>query len=449
MGNKHKLLESINIGNNFNRIRVLLKNFNFRTALFSMKIRVIFTVIISVCVLLLITNKYTIFIFLSISLFYIIFKVFLTLFAILEPKQTKEDININNDLLPFYSVMICLYKEQDIIPQLLNSLSQIDYPVKRIEILIVVEIDDLETQKILYKNKLQENIRIIKVPFFIPRTKPKALNYALGYCRGEFLAVYDAEDLISSSQMKESIIFFEKDKNKEYGAVQAILHFYNKNQNYLTKLFYLEYFHWFLFSLRSLCAIFKYTPLGGSSNHFRKSTILEISGWDPYNVTEDLDISIKLLKKNYKIGFLNSYTEEQCPYKLKSWLKQRIRWIKGYILTYIIYFTDSFKFKKDQFILFHLFVGFSWFNFLISPFFFILLKKAIFIFILYFIFISCFIMLTSIHYNLFKKKDIFLIIIIIPLYFILHVISAYLAIIDIIRRPFYWSKTEHTLKTKI
>ncbi len=73
--------------------------------------------------------------------------------------------------------------------------------------------------------------------------------------------------------------------------------------------------------------------LGGTSNHFRVETLRRLNGWDAWNVTEDIDLGIRLARFGYRVGMLASSTQEEAPHTLGAWLRQRRRWQKGWMIT--------------------------------------------------------------------------------------------------------------------
>ena len=181
---------------------------------------------------------------------------------------------------------------------------------------------------------LPKYIHVIKVPVSFPRTKPKAMNYAISYVKGEYLCVYDAEDRPDSDQLLKALQAF-KELSQEYACVQARLNFYNPNENMLTSFFSIEYSLWFEYLLKGLNLYELPITLGGTSNHFKVSALEKIGYWDAYNVTEDADLGIRLYSNGYKVHIIDSETLEEAPIGLFNWLAQRTRWIKGFIVFFV------------------------------------------------------------------------------------------------------------------
>ncbi|MDN3030621.1 MAG: glycosyltransferase family 2 protein [Candidatus Tisiphia sp.] len=201
-------------------------------------------------------------------------------------------------------------------------------------------------ESILYE--LPCYIHLIKVPFTLPRTKPKSLNYAMQYCKGKYVVIYDAEDRPDTDQLLKAVIAFDS-LPKEYVCLQAKLNFYNENENLLTKLFSIEYCLWFKYLLKGLSIMNLPVTLGGTSNHFKVDALQKIGFWDAYNVTEDADLGIRLYSFGYKVHMIDSYTLEESPIDIINWINQRSRWIKGFIQTFLVFLAQKDKYKRFKF----------------------------------------------------------------------------------------------------
>ncbi len=258
--------------------------------------------------------------------------------VVFDYKSLKE---IPESHLPVYSILCPLYKEAKMLPQFVKAIVDLDWPKDKLNVLLLLEEDDLETIEAVNRLSLPYYFRSIIVPQSLPKTKPKACNYGLSYAEGEFLVIYDAEDIPDPLQLKKAYLGF-KTLPKNVRCLQAKLNYYNPNQNLLTRLFTAEYSLWFNLTLTGLQSLNSVIPLGGTSNHFRVSDLLELQGWDPFNVTEDADLGIRLFKKGYQTAIIDSTTLEEANSNLGNWLRQRSRWIKGYMQTYLIH-SRNFK----------------------------------------------------------------------------------------------------------
>lgn len=232
--------------------------------------------------------------------------------------------------LPRYSILVPLYREGNIVGDLIDHLSRLDYPRDRIEIFLLVEEDDAETRQALREHRLPEWFRVFVVPPGAPRTKPRALNAALPFCTGEYLVIYDAEDEPEPDQLLRAAARF-REMPADVACLQARLGISNSYDGFLTRRFAIDYAALFdcikCGSARAGWAV----PLGGSSNHFRRKALLDVGAWDAWNVTEDADLGIRLARFGWRVEDLVSTTWEEAPNTLAAWMNQRTRWMKGWM----------------------------------------------------------------------------------------------------------------------
>ncbi len=238
--------------------------------------------------------------------------------------------------LPTYSVLVALYREREVVEQLVGALARLQWPRSKLEVKLVCEEDDVETQAALRHAGLPRNFEILLAPPAGPRTKPKALAFALPVISGQFVVVYDAEDIPHPAQLREAWQAFEQG-GADLACVQAPLAIANGDANWLTRMFAFEYAALFRGLLPALAAWNAYLPLGGTSNHFRTGILRQVGGWDPYNVTEDADLALRLCRHGYRIGTLTLPTQEDAPDRLKPWFHQRSRWYKGWLQTLLVH----------------------------------------------------------------------------------------------------------------
>ena len=237
--------------------------------------------------------------------------------------------------LPIYSVLIPLYKEAEIVPDLVDALIRLDYPAAKLDVILILEDVDRPTRLAAENAGLPGFVRIVSVPQAAPRTKPKALNYAMEYVRGDYVVVYDAEDIPEPRQLRDALEIFAS--CPDIACLQGRLNIYNADQNWLTAQFALEYTMLFDGLLPALERLGIPLPLGGTSNHFRRDTIERLRGWDPFNVTEDADLGLRIYRRGGTVGMLASTTWEEAPATLSGWIPQRTRWFKGWLQTYSVH----------------------------------------------------------------------------------------------------------------
>lgn len=308
----------------------------------------------------------TIFFIVCISLLYFfdnIFQFGLVLRSLQKPAEItsseKELKNIDDNVLPIYSILCPLYKEAAVVPDFLDAMMQLHWPKEKLEVLFLLEETDKETIEAIEQLSLPEFVHIIVVPDSQPRTKPKACNYGLSIASGEYVVIYDAEDNPDPWQLKKAYLAFQKVPANVF-CLQAKLNFYNPKQNILTRLFSAEYALWFDVILTGLQSVSAIIPLGGTSNHFRARDLRKLHGWDPFNVTEDCDLGTRLFKEGYKTAMFDSVTLEEANSQLWNWIRQRSRWIKGYMQTYLVHMRNPVQMFKElgvQAFIFQLVVG--------------------------------------------------------------------------------------------
>ncbi len=250
--------------------------------------------------------------------------------------DTRRDDRIPDHELPVYTVLVPVFGEANVVGDLVEHLGRLDYPQEKLEILLLLEEDDEETIAAARAARPPSMVKFVIVPRGKPQTKPRACNLGLVFARGEFLVIYDAEDIPEPGQLREAVSAF-RNSGPELACVQARLNYYNAHENLLTRMFTLEYSWWFDYMLPGLDRLRLPIPLGGTSNHFRTSVLRELGGWDAWNVTEDADLGLRANAKGYTVGVIASTTFEEACGRYRPWIKQRTRWIKGYMQTALVH----------------------------------------------------------------------------------------------------------------
>lgn len=254
------------------------------------------------------------------------------------PKDSK--------LRPRISVLVPLFKEPEIARLLQQRLSRLRYPAGALEILLLLEETDHLTQKALADVALPPDTRILIVPEGQPQTKPRAMNYALDFCSGEIVGIYDAEDAPDPDQLLHVAAAFA-DAPEDLACVQGALDYYNPRQSWLARCFTIEYATWFRLILPGLRRLGFAIPLGGTTLFCRRDVLKEVGGWDAYNVTEDADLGIRLARFGYRCELLPSTTMEEANCRLLPWIRQRSRWLKGYMVTYLVHMRRPIRLFQD------------------------------------------------------------------------------------------------------
>ncbi len=370
---------------------------------------------------------------------------------------------LTDEQLPIYTVLVPMYREARMLPMLAQALRDLDYPLGKLDIKLVLEADDHETIEVARTLGLEGVFEVIRVPPSLPKTKPKACNYALGFARGEYLVIYDAEDRPEPNQLRKVVATFAR-ATANTACLQCRLNYYNAGDNWLTRMFTLDYSLWFDQVLPGLERLGIPIPLGGTSNHFKVEVLRELRAWDPFNVTEDADLGIRLAQKGYRVGIVDSTTFEEASHEAATWIRQRSRWIKGYLQTLLVHTRRPLHLIRSTGVLgflgFVFFIGGTALSGLLNPIFWALYvvwlvalwtgfdpmfpQILLFLSLLNllagngaFIFLS---MLAPIHRGWLNLIPYSLTVI---GYWVLMSIAAYRALWQLIRNPFYWEKTQH------
>jgi cellulose synthase/poly-beta-1,6-N-acetylglucosamine synthase-like glycosyltransferase len=369
--------------------------------------------------------------------------------------------------LPVYTVLVPAYREPSVIAALIGRLSELEYPPDKLDIRLLLEQDDRETIAAARRAHPGPQFTIVRVPQSGPKTKPKACNYGLEGARGEVVTIYDAEDQPEPLQLRRVVAAFIR-LDPSVACLQAKLSYYNAGQNFLTSWFTIEYSMWFSFLLPGLVGQRGPLPLGGTSNHFRGKVLRSVGGWDPYNVTEDADLGIRLARRGYQTRVLDSLTYEEANSDVINWVKQRSRWYKGYLQTWLVHTRHPLALRRELgwrgFIGFNLFVAGTPLLSLMNPVFWALtalwflvhppIVLALFPAWLYYL--SLGVMVVG-NFSLFyawlvsartagSAKLVFAALLV-PIYWALMSVAAVKAAVQLVNAPSFWEKTVHGLDT--
>ncbi|MEJ2116979.1 MAG: glycosyltransferase [Alphaproteobacteria bacterium] len=369
--------------------------------------------------------------------------------------------------LPSYTVVVAMYKEARVLPDLVAALTRLDYPPPKLDIKLVLEEEDTETIAAAYAENLPPQFEILIVPKGELRTKPRALNYALQFARGEIFVIYDAEDRPAPGQLRKAAGHF-RSAPPEVVCLQARLIFDNLFENWLSKQFTIEYASLFGGILPMLDAARLPIPLGGTSNHFRTAMLRSIGGWDAHNVTEDADLGMRMYRKGYRAEILASTTYEEAACHGGNWLRQRTRWLKGWLQTYVVHMRKPFRLLRELglpgFLAFHGHFAGVLIAALVHPLSYVLIAYdattgtlfreaemtigwqlwvlAVFNFIAGYataLALGVFVLRGRLIRKLIPQ------LIFIPVYWLFISAAAYRAVYQFITAPFHWEKTEHGL----
>lgn len=378
-----------------------------------------------------------------------------------------EIAKLDDEELPVYTILCPLYREANVLPLFLESIEKLNWPKDRLDVILLLEEDDKETIEEVTNLSLPAYVRTLITPDSQPKTKPKACNYGLAHAKGDYLVIYDAEDRPDPDQLKKAYLGF-KTSGEKVVCLQAKLNYFNPHQNLLTRFFTAEYSLWFDVMLPGLQSINTVIPLGGTSNHFKTKTLHELKGWDPFNVTEDCDLGVRIFKKGWSTAIIDSVTLEEANSNWGNWIRQRSRWLKGYMQTYLVHMRNPFEFIRQNgwhAFVFQLIIGARISFMLINP---ILWLTTISYFALYayvgpaieevfpsvIFYMAVFSLLVGNfsyiynymigalrrdHYSLVKY------VYLVPFYWLVASYAAAVAAYQLIVKPHYWEKTIHGL----
>jgi len=367
--------------------------------------------------------------------------------------------------LPIFTVLVPMFREAAMLPQLAQSLRNLDYPLGKLDIKIVLEAGDRETIEAARTLGLEGVFEVIVVPPSNPQTKPKACNFALRFARGEYLVVYDAEDRPEPDQLRKVVATFRRSPPNT-ACLQCRLNYYNAGENWLTRMFTLDYTLWFDQVLPGLERLGMPIPLGGTSNHFRIDVLRELHAWDPFNVTEDADLGIRIGQKGFRVGVVDSTTFEEASCRVGQWVRQRSRWMKGYMQTLLVHTRRPLQLVRHTgplgFLGFVFFIGGTVLAGLLNP--------------IFWLFYAAWLAASAANFNpLFPQSLLFLCLFnllagngaftylimlgpirrgwlnLIPFsftlfaYWVLISLAAYKGLWQLVRDPFFWEKTQHGL----
>ncbi len=370
---------------------------------------------------------------------------------------------------PVYSILVPLYREAAVVPQLFSALAALQYPKDSLDVVLLIEADDGETQRALQAITLPGWIRIAMVPAGNPRTKPRALNHGLALVRGAFVTVYDAEDIPDPDQLKRAVLAFES-APPDVGCLQARLAVDNGPDGWLPLMMSIEYAGLFDAVKCGMAQGGFPVALGGTSNHFRRADLVALGGWDAWNVTEDADLGVRLARAGRKVQDLPSTTLEEAPIRLRAWLGQRRRWMKGWIQTGIAHGQHPFDAIREMgagawiaaasqivgvvlgALTFPFFAAWfvwnawtgevwdtsTWLMFLANC---LALEIAL---------VGLLVMVLPAIIGLRRRRLWHLApwLLTAPVYLLLVSLAAWIAVWDFLRQPFHWAKTEHGLGTR-
>lgn len=367
--------------------------------------------------------------------------------------------SVSDDALPIYTILIPAYRESALMDQMARALWAIDWPPDRLDIIILLEADDYSTIAAAEAAPFPARTHLIRVPSGGPRTKPNALNHGLQLATGEYVTVYDIEDLPDPGQLRAAYNRFQH-CDPEVVCLQAPLVADNANDCWLSAHWGLEYDIQFRLLLTGLSVYNMPLLLGGTSNHFRKDALLALGGWDAWNVTEDADLGMRLARASLRAETITVPTYEDAPTNLRIWMSQRSRWIKGHMQTWLVLMRYPSKTLRQMGLVPFMCMQLSLGAGILAP----LFHAPCFGFVLATYMIpdlqlglaGTLLLATGLIVSLFGSLAApgewslhrMVAVLTRPLYWPLHSFAAYRAVWELAKDPFFWAKTPHNPRPK-
>jgi cellulose synthase/poly-beta-1,6-N-acetylglucosamine synthase-like glycosyltransferase len=376
---------------------------------------------------------------------------------------------LDHDNLPIYTILVPVYHEASVLPQVVAGIGKLDYPADRLDVKILLEADDIETIQAAQALNLPDTFEICRVPDVGPRGKPRACNYGLNRAKGKYLVIFDAEDQPEPDQLLKAVWAFEN-SDPSVICLQAKLNYFNRDQNLLTRWFTAEYSTWFDLLLPGLYSLNVAIPLGGTSNHFDTERLRELGAWDAYNVTEDADLGIRLYTAGYTTAVIDSTTYEEANSRPYNWIRQRSRWVKGYLQTYLVHMRRPIRLYRQlgprAFLVFQLFVGGNVLTLLLNPIYWVLtiLWFSIHLHLIQVVFpgplmyigmvgllVGNFVFTFAAMAGCVRRRNYADVkyAALTPIYWTMMSIAAWKGFLQLFYRPFYWEKTVHGLDSGV
>ncbi|WP_176828074.1 glycosyltransferase family 2 protein [Ruegeria marina] len=379
------------------------------------------------------------------------------------PGGAAKKVGMQEPRLPKISVLVPLYKEREIAGALVARLNRLTYPKALLDVILVLEEKDQVTRDTLAGCKLPHWMRVIEVPGHSGlTTKPRAMNYALDFCRGEIIGVWDAEDAPVPDQLEHVATRFAQ-APRDVVCLQGILDYYNPRSSWRARCFTIEYCSWFRIILPGIARLGLVVPLGGTTLFFRRDALERLGGWDAHNVTEDADLGVRLCRAGYRTELIDTVTYEEANFRPWPWVRQRSRWLKGFMVTYLVHMRSPRRLWADlgpaRFLGMQAFFLGTLGQFLLAPvlwsFWLLLLglphplegvlPPVVLAFCMSLFVCTEALALVAGLVAVSGPERRFLLpwVVTMPLYFPLGVVAAYKALYEMVVKPYFWDKTQH------
>jgi cellulose synthase/poly-beta-1,6-N-acetylglucosamine synthase-like glycosyltransferase len=231
---------------------------------------------------------------------------------------------------PFVTIQLPIYNELYVVERLIDAVATFDYPKARFEILVLDDSTDETVEIIARKTKEIQSLGIDIQ--HIRRTDRKgfkagALAYGMKICKGEFIAIFDADFVPPKDFLLKTIPHFAE---SNVGVVQTRWKHLNENYSLLTQLQAFGLDAHFSIEQGGRNAKNHFINFNGTAGIWRKSTIEDAGGWEADTLTEDLDLSYRAQMRDWKFVYLeNVACPAELPVIMSAVKSQQYRWTKG------------------------------------------------------------------------------------------------------------------------
>jgi len=259
-------------------------------------------------------------------------------------QKKRKTLVVLEEKLPSVSIIVPVKDEEKVVGRLLEAFLNVDYPPEKREIIVVEDGSVDKTVGICreYARRYPDQVRLVRRS--VSDGKPSALNYALKHVRGEIVAVFDADSVPESDALLKAAEYFE---DPLIAAVQGRPYSINADENMLSKFISYEEAVRYETYLRGKDALNLFVPLMGSCYFVRRKVLDEIGGWDGTSLSEDMELSARLVEAGYKTRYapdVRSWQEN--PVNLSQLFRQRTRWFRGCMEVALKYGKLVRKFDK-------------------------------------------------------------------------------------------------------
>lgn len=229
--------------------------------------------------------------------------------------------------LPKISLIVPVKNEAKVIGRLIEGFRRVRYPRDKLELIFVEDGSTDGTYELLLKYKeLDPRIRVIHLKEN-KEGKPRALNEGIKYATGELLALMDADCVPEPDLFLKAAYEYRKGRKVLVGHYKVI----NAGESFLTRLSVFEEFLWRFMSIGRM-RLGLSVPLTGSFSFVDRELVLKAGGWRP-SLAEDVELGVRLLKMGFKGYFLDGFVWLETPKTIHAFVKQRVRWYRGYMET--------------------------------------------------------------------------------------------------------------------